>query len=698
MSLHPSLRRLVPLFVCLTFAGFLATSAAAEPNPVPLPEHEFIRGVPDQRVPLAPGTEKTTIIDLVAPYENLGDFHGQTPAVIVEDAGKTAVVEPEIIGHALHLRWKKLGKSQITLRIEHPAGSPAVGEHIYHERIQLEAWQPDYWMMFFSVLGGLGVFLLGMRFMSDGLQMVAGPSLRTLIATVTDNRFTAVLVGFVVTFLIQSSSVTTVMVVGFVNSQIMTLAQGIGVIMGANIGTTVTGWILTLNIGKYGLPIIGAAGLVYLFAKNERPRFLAMATLGLGFVFFGLELMSSGFTPLREVREFYEWMEKFSADTYWGVLLCAAVGCALTLIVQSSSATLGITISLAAIGVIQFETAVALVLGENVGTTITAILASIGSSTNARRAAYFHVCFNLIGVFWVTLIFRGIFLPLIVYIVGTDPTTGMINDPKVGIALGHTLFNIANTIVFLPFTRVAAKLLIRFVPESADDKQEKSPLTTLGIRRLETPAMAVERSRVEVLRMGESCMQLSEKVLRVVASETKPEQLLIDSAFHDEEMLDTLQDEIIEYTAGLLSGNISHDIGDAAHLQLRMADELESISDYLITILKSNLKMRKDGLAFPEPQRTEVLELHAAIKDYLAMVVQFYSARRTSYGDLMTEVHAQGRSFVRRAKGIRDLFIKRMSDEKFDPQVVIAFNTQLNAYRRVREHAQNVAEAIVGIK
>lgn len=720
MSLNKSLRLIVSVALLVCVSTFLASNflycSDTKQSEVPEPlektasdvsakadtvrgvkkhaEYEFVRHVPEQRVPLQPGAAKTTVLDLPYIYEKIDQLQGSKLVYSIEEYGKTNIVAPELQNDELYLHWKSNGTSQITLKIESPDDG-----RIFYDRIPLKAWSPNYWSMLFAVLGGLGIFLLGMRYMSDGLQMVAGPSLRTMIATITENRFSAVLVGFVVTFLIQSSSVTTVMVVGFINSQIMTLAQGIGVIMGANIGTTVTGWILTLNIGKYGLPMLGAAALVYMFSKIERTRFLAMVVMGLGFVFFGLELMQEGFVPLRELPEFTEMMETFSADTYGGVLLCAGIGCLMTLVVQSSSATLGITISLAAIGVIQFETAAALVLGENVGTTITAVLASIGSTTNAKRAAYFHVVFNLVGVFWATAAFRIFLVPLITHLVGLDPQTGLIRDPKIGIALTHTMFNIANTVVFLPFTGIAAILLTRFVKETKNDQDTQSRLTTLAVSRLETPAMAIERSRIEVLRMGNSCVQLTDKVMQIIYSDAEePDQKLVDEAFLREETLDTLQDEIIEYTAALLSGNISHDIAEAAHQQLRMADELESISDYLITILKSDLKLRKDGLSIPEPQKSDFRELHSSLKDYIALVVQFYSNRRTAYGDLMTEVNAQGRSFTRKVKTVRDIFIKRMSDEKFDPQVVIAFNTQLNAFRRVREHAQNVAEAIVGAK
>ena len=215
--------------------------------------------------------------------------------------------------------------------------------------------------MFFMVLGGLGIFLLGMHNMSNGMQAIAGNKMRQLINAVTNNRIMAVTVGFFVTAIIQSSSVTSVMVVGFVNAELMTLTQALGVILGADIGTTVTGWILVLKIGKYGLPILGAAGLVYLFSKNDRTHYIAMMFMGIGMVFFGLELMKNGFKPIRSEPEFLALFSAFSPDTLGGLLLCAATGAIVTAIIQSSSAAVGIVMGMAVTGVLNFDASVALV-------------------------------------------------------------------------------------------------------------------------------------------------------------------------------------------------------------------------------------------------------------------------------------------------------------------------------------------------
>jgi phosphate:Na+ symporter len=474
----------------------------------------------------------------------------------------------------------------------------------------------------------------------------------------------------------------------------MTLTQGIGVIMGANIGTTVTAWIIAIKISDYGLPMMGLAGLVYMFSRSDRIKYTAMSFMGLGAVFFGLELMTQGFSILKDLPEFSQWMERFTADSFVGVLKCVSIGCILTLIVQSSSATVGITMSLASIGVINFETAAALVLGENIGTTITAVLASIGMSVNARRAAAFHVLFNTIGVCWVTAIFLNFFLPMIYWMIGTNDA-GQIKNITAAIALTHTMFNTTNTVVFLPFTRIAARLLTKYIPDKGVAPQ-KTSLTNLHTLLMESSTIAIERSRIEVIRMSNYCLEMADNVKQVMQS-GNADLPLVEKAFRQEDVLDNLQDEIIEFMANMLAGNISHEVAEIARSQLRMADELESISDYFLVVLKSWLKLNEAGVLFPDQERGEMLELHDAVLAYHKMIHRAFAQRRTGM-ELLTTVQSQGRNITFRAKSIRDRFLKRMSGEKFDPQVVMAFNAQLNAYRRVREHSQNVAEAMVGVK
>ncbi|MCH7685727.1 MAG: Na/Pi cotransporter family protein [Planctomycetes bacterium] len=546
-----------------------------------------------------------------------------------------------------------------------------------------------------TVIGGLGIFLFGMKSMSDGLQAVAGEGLRRMIAMLTDNRFLATGVGTLVTMIVQSSSITTVMVVGFVNSGFMNLSQAIGVIMGANIGTTITGWILVMEIGKYGLPILGVCVFIYLFVKQEKLRFLALFGMGLGMIFLGLETMKSGFAIVKDLPEFEAWFNTFDATDYPGVLLCAAVGCLLTVLVQSSSATLGITIGLAQVGVIGFPTASALVLGENIGTTITAIIASFGTTTNARRAAYFHMLFNILGVIWITAIF-GWYLPVVADIVGLDIDAHMNVkdgvDPTTGIAACHTGFNVVNMLLFLPFTSMMANFLQKIVPEKA--VKEKPHLTSLDVRMLETPAIAIEQSRVEILRMANSCEKMMDW-LRELSTTEEPDPKLVQKLFHREEVLDTIQDEVVAFMTNLLSGNVPHTIVSEGRRQLRMADEYESISDYITSILKFHLKLRNQGHRFDEKHLKEILELHNRVEDYLKLVNEGFLYR---HPEVITKANSMGAEITHLVKSLRDQHLEDLTEKRMEPFVNIAYTSTLNSYRRVRDHAQNVAEALAGEK
>ncbi|MCK5113704.1 MAG: Na/Pi cotransporter family protein [Phycisphaerae bacterium] len=556
--------------------------------------------------------------------------------------------------------------------------------------------------MAFNVIGGLGIFMLGMKYMSDGLQTIAGSRLRRMIGAVTSNRFMATGVGCTVTMLIQSSSITTVMVVGFVNAGFMNLSQAIGVIMGANIGTTITGWILVLKVGKYGLIILGVAALVYRFAKSDRWKYAAMAIMGLGMVFYGLLLMKEGFSPIRSMPEFERWFHMFDSETYFGVLKCAAVGCLLTMLVQSSSATLGITIGLAYTGVIPFHTAAALVLGENIGTTITALLASIGTTTNAKRAAYAHVIFNIIGVLWVTALFRQYIWIVedVLHALGADPTTMVPGDngaetyPQIaaGIAAVHTGFNVTNTLLFLPLTGVMAKFLMRFVPEKA--YKEAPHLTGLDTRLLETPPIGIEQSRVEIIRMGGMVRKMMRR-LKVTISGDEYDERLNKKLFHSEEVLDIMQREVTDFMTSLMTDALSHELAEEGREQLRIADEYESISDYITNLLKLHLRLEKEGQRFTGRYKEELLALHDEVSAYVRMITTAYEERNN---DIVSKAHSQGAEITHRVRDLRSLCLQSVSETHANSLLIVMFTDAINAYRRVKDHALNVAECMAGEK
>ncbi len=556
-----------------------------------------------------------------------------------------------------------------------------------------------------EVVGGLGVFLLGMKFMSEGLQAVSGDRLRKMISAVTSNRIMGVFVGLLVTCLVQSSSVTTVMAVGFVNSGIMTLMQAIGVIMGANVGTTITGWILVLQIGKYGLPILGISAFFFLFSKQDRLRYIGMTIMGVGMVFFGLELMKNGFKPLRSHEDFSAWFHAFQATTYLGIIKCALVGCVLTMVVQSSSATLGITIGLASTGVIEFQTAAALVMGENIGTTITAWLASLGTTTAAKRAALAHVFFNVFGTIWFVAMFPIVIKAvsqLIAWKTGGNPLTidiATMEEEKfgqiitAGIALTHTTFNVANVVAFLPF----AGLLGRFVTFLVPDKKTKeiSHLTYLDVRMLDTPALSIVQSLQQIGFMGDNVTTMMTHLRRCLESE-KIDAKISHKIFHREEILDNVQKEIFVFLSNLVSGQVPHDVTIKSHMQMRIADEYESISDYAANVLKGIIKLEELGLPLDGPAREKLTALHDRVAAYIVKVNHYVQEEEAQ--DILTEATSEGVAISALMKEFRRQHLERLQKEEVSPFFSLAFTDILNYYRRMKDHALNIAEVIAGEK
>ncbi len=562
----------------------------------------------------------------------------------------------------------------------------------------------------FQVVGGLGIFLLGMKHMSEGLQAVSGDRLRKMIGAITNNRVMGVIVGLLVTCLVQSSSVTTVMVVGFVNSAIMNLMQAIGVILGANIGTTITGWILVLKIGKYGLPLLGIAAFFFLFSKRERLRYIGMAVMGVGMVFFGLELMKNGFKPIKGLPEFKDWFHAFDVMTatggiaYFNVIKCAIVGCILTMIVQSSSATLGITIGLAATGVINYPTAAALVMGENIGTTVTALLASIGTTTNAKRAAYAHFFFNVLGTAWFIALFPVV-LPalsaLIAAKTGFNPMEINVDSMEeakygqivtAGIALTHSTFNIANVLIFLPFVGVLAKFVTWLAPEK--ETKEASHLTYLDVRMLDTPSLGIVQSQGQLNFMAESVEGMMDQ-LRGCIAEGADDTKEVEKIFRREEILDNVQKEIFLFLSNMVSGQVPHEATGKAHMQMRIADEYESLSDYITNVLKGIKKLEQEQMKLDGPAKEKLLVLHDRVASYIVKVNEYMKDESI---DHLAWANTEGAAIAELMKASRREHLERLQKEEVSPLFSLAYTDMLNFYRRMKDHALNIAEVVAGEK
>ncbi|MBN2411131.1 Na/Pi cotransporter family protein [candidate division KSB1 bacterium] len=537
--------------------------------------------------------------------------------------------------------------------------------------------------MCIQVVGGLGLFLFGMKQMSEGMQAVAGARIRYLIGKVTNNRILGVGIGASITALIQSSSVTTVMVVGMVNAGLMTLQQSIGVIMGADIGTTITAWLISLKIADFGLPILGLSAFFYLFSKNDKIRYSAMMFLGLGMVFFGLELMKFGFMPLRDNQAFISLLSKFEPDSYFGIIKCVLVGAFVTAIIQSSSATVAITITLARTGVIGYDTAVALVLGENIGTTITAFLASLGTNTNAKRAAYAHITIKVLGVMLMIPVF-SLYISFLKFVLSENI------DISARIAFAHSFFNILIVCIFISFVTPLARFLSILVPDKKH--KQKRHLTYFDVRMLDAPALGVKQSLYEVVRMGEAVQKMNFWLYDFLF---KKKDNLKEKLVNRERMLDVMQKEIVEFINKLMSGSLSSDATLEVRKQLRMADEYESISDEIIIIMKLNVKMKKRGLKFSKQDKADIIELHKLVALHVADVSQ---AVKINNGNFLTKSMNDGKKINHMIKEHRARHLNNLGTKQASPLLSLLYTDMLNSYKRIKDHSINIAEALAGEK
>lgn len=527
-----------------------------------------------------------------------------------------------------------------------------------------------------TLIGGLGIFLYGMDNMSNGMRKIAGPNLKKVLATLTSNRFTAIAVGVVITAFVQSSSVSTVMAIGFINASLLTLEQGIGIILGANIGTTITGWILALKLGAFGLPIVGISAIFYIFSKKEKSKILAMTMMGFGFIFFGLQLMGDGLKPLANMDEFKQMFLYFKADTYFGVLKAALVGALLTAVVQSSSATLGITIQLASVGLIDYPTAVALVLGENVGTTITAIIASLNASANSKRAAYAHSLINIIGVVWATTFFRP-------YLSILGKFTNPVSNITASIAAAHTLFNIFNVILFTPFVNPLANFLRKIVK----DKTEINRITKLNPLMLKIPAIVIEQTRAEIVVMSDKINFVFTSLEKICMGNKNIENEF-EKLLQIENDLDIYEKEITDINFELLQKEILASLVEEIRGNLIVTDEYETISDYLVRIANSIRKLKEDNLELTDNQKNTLLTINQLIHELFNKVQKAYYDKEKGLFLSAVKTYEEIKHLYKEAK--TEHF--STGHEEIPSKLSSEYSELLNHYRRAGDHIYNIIE------
>ena len=553
-----------------------------------------------------------------------------------------------------------------------------------------------------KVAGGLGIFLLGMKHLSEGLQSVSGNRLRKLVAAATTNRIAGVITGIVSTTIVQSSSIITVMVVGLVSTSLMTLTQAINVIIGSNIGTTGTAWIIALvpSFGRMGLGIIAVSSAFYLFSGKEKVRNIGLACLGFGLIFFGLDLMKDGMSPIAAHDGIKAWFAMLHAGTLPGLIKCIIASALLTALIQSSAATTAISMTLAQQGIISFETAAAAVLGMNIGTTITAWLASMGATPEAKRAALAHTLFNIIGV----IVLTPFFLPLIIPQVKaafphiTEPAviSGVTCYPHVSAPMAyiHTGFNVINTFLFLPFVVCFARLVTFLIP--AKPGKEVPRLTVLDPRMISSPVIAVEQAAREVLFMADSDLDLLASFRRLLTGENDPD--LEEHILHRENILDSVQREITDFLGQIMTGRLPQDVANHARTLLRVTDEYESVSDEVASLLKMMRRLHNNKLELSEQGRKELLQVHDQVTQFGIYVTEAFKADHEDSVNHLTHMRADSENIRALIRQIRDSHLSRLEKNIANPFKIVICMDILNAYTRIKEDYLNIGETLTGEK
>ncbi|MBN2707046.1 MAG: Na/Pi cotransporter family protein [Deltaproteobacteria bacterium] len=555
--------------------------------------------------------------------------------------------------------------------------------------------------MMFAFLGGLGLFLYGMKIMSEGLQKAAGNRLRQILEKLTTHRIAAFLVGTGVTAIVQSSSATTVMVVGFVNAGLMNLRQAIGVILGANIGTTVTAQMIAFKVHHYALPAIGIGVALKFFTRTKRWQYFGEIILGFGMLFYGLDVMGDGLACLKTQPFFQQAFVAFSHNHIMAVL----AGALLTMILQSSSATVGITMTLAASGALTFEGGVGLILGENIGTTITALLAGIGTNVSAKRAAWAHTMVNVLGVVYMLLLFP-FFTRLVDYFTPGNPdlvVTGVAQAAECAAAIGdkpyiarhlanaHTVFNIFNCLLFLPLIGLLAKVCIWMVP--AGDEENFYHLRYLDNRVLDTPPLALAQAHKETVRMAGLCLRMFNLTMECYANYS---QKLVEKVYRKENTIDMLQKEITDFLVNVTQLSTTPEISREVNMTMYIVNNLERLGDHCENMIRLVERKQDQKIDFSEEANAEIAEIELKARELFELVLTGLEKGRVER--LMVKARALENTINSLEDRYRDRHIERLSENRCSVVPGLMFIDFLTNFEKIGDHCYNICEAIAGEK
>ena len=561
-----------------------------------------------------------------------------------------------------------------------------------------------------NILGSLGVFLFGMKVMSEGIQKTAGNRLRYILAYMTQNRLAGVFTGFLTTCLVQSSSATTVMVVSFVNAGLLTLTESISIVMGANIGTTITAWLVAIlgfkfKIASIALPAIGI-GLPLVFSKVTKRKNLGEIFVGFGLLFLGLSLLKNSIPPIdpKNPPEFFSFLQSYSFDSFgpMSIFIFIMVGVFLTIILQSSSAAMTITITMAFAGWIGYREAAALVLGENIGTTITAYLASLGANYHAKRTARAHMIFNIFGVIWMIFAF-GIFISFIDNIVPGNPSISkeIIVNGKVEtifpylpdhLAMFHTVFNVMNVFILIWFVPQIASIVKKMVKPSKEEEEEEYKLEYFSTGVQPVPEIAIIEAKKEVIKMSDLMIKML-----VLFNETfknkKDISQSLDKARKMELKSDQMQEEISVYLAECTKHELSFESSKAAAAMMRIVNELESVGDSTLNLFLQ-IDRLKDDLKLSNEIKEEISVMYNVVMKFIEWNNSFIlnDIKSISQEDLDKSIKYERTIDSLRNKSV-DSSRQRLSEGSI-PKVELLFMDIIKHLEHIGDYSLNISQAL----
>ena len=553
---------------------------------------------------------------------------------------------------------------------------------------------------FLKLLGSLALFLYGMKIMSEGLQKFAGDRLRSILTAMTTNRVTGVLTGMLITALIQSSSATTVMVVSFVNAGLLTLSQSIGVIMGANIGTTVTAWIISalgfkVDISAMSLPLL-AVGIPFLFSQKSTRKSVGEFIFGFAFLFMGLNLLKTNAPDLSANPDMLAFVQNYTDMGYFSVLLFVLIGTILTMIVQASAATMAITLIMCANGWISFELGAALVLGENIGTTITANLAALTANTQARRAAMAHLMFNVFGVIWVLLLFEP-FLSMVDWIISDFMNINEAGGVAVSFKLSafHTCFNVCNVLILIWFVKPIEKTVCKLLPQKEQEEEYRLQFITGGM--LSTAELSILQARKEINLFAERIRRMFRMVTDLLHTDDETAFNKLFSRIEKyENISDNMEVEIANYLNQVSEGRLSSESKLQIRGMLREVTEIESIGDSCYNLARTINRKRRGSEDFTQGQYEHIHEMFhltdEALKQMIALVEDVHHSEDVNKSfNIETEIN----NYRNRLKNQNVIDV---NDKKYDYQMGVHYMDLITECEKLGDYVVNVVEAHCDVK